>query len=88
MAIVIVLFWVSAGALIWTHAAYPIAARAVARVRRRTVRRSEDVLPTVAVIVAAHNEESVIARRVENLKALADQGMRMEHLPTEQYIRS
>ncbi len=32
--------------------------------------RSADIEPTVAVIVAAHNEESVIARRLENLLEL------------------
>src|SRR5947207_5713562 len=64
-----VVFWASLGALVWTHAAYPVAAAAAARVRPRRVRRAEE-LPRVAVIVAAHDEEAVIERRVENLLAL------------------
>src|SRR4030095_14831574 len=37
-----------------------------ARVRPRPVRK-EDVTPSVTVVVAAHDEEAVIARRVDNL---------------------
>jgi cellulose synthase/poly-beta-1,6-N-acetylglucosamine synthase-like glycosyltransferase len=70
VTIVKALFWASAGALVWTHAAYPLAARALARVRLRPVLADEEALPTVAVIVAAHNEEPVIERRVANLLEL------------------
>jgi len=64
-----ILFWASLGALIWTHAVYPLVAAALARVRTRPV-RAGDALPAVTVIVAAYNEEAVIERRVENLRAL------------------
>jgi cellulose synthase/poly-beta-1,6-N-acetylglucosamine synthase-like glycosyltransferase len=64
-----VLFWASLAALVWTHVGYPLAAAVVARARRRGV-RAEDVEPTVTLIVAAHDEESVIERRLENLLAL------------------
>ncbi len=70
MTIVEGLFWASAGALVWTHAAYPLAARALARVRLRPVLADEEALPTVAVIVTAHDEEQVIERRVVNLREL------------------
>ena len=63
------LFWVSLGALAWTHAGYPLAAALAAQVRRRPVRR-DGVLPRVTVIVAAHDEEAVIERRLENLLEL------------------
>lgn len=63
------LFWGSLGALAWTHAGYPLAATALARVRPRPVRKGAE-LPTVSVIVAAWNEETVIERRLENLLAL------------------
>ena len=63
------LFWLSAGALAWTHAGYPLAAAALARRRPRPVRK-DDVTPTVTVVVAAHDEERVIGRRIENLLAL------------------
>jgi cellulose synthase/poly-beta-1,6-N-acetylglucosamine synthase-like glycosyltransferase len=66
---VVALFWASLGALAWTHLGYPAAVACLARIRARPV-RSGDFEPTVAVIVAAHNEEAVIARRIENLLAL------------------
>ena len=64
------LFWGSLGALAWTHVGYPLAAGALARARTRPVRRDDDAEPTVSVIVAAHNEEAVIERRLDNLLAL------------------
>jgi cellulose synthase/poly-beta-1,6-N-acetylglucosamine synthase-like glycosyltransferase len=67
--VVVVLFWTSLGALAWTHVLYPLAAAALARVRTRPV-RTDEALPRVTLIVAAHNEESVIERRIENLRAL------------------
>jgi cellulose synthase/poly-beta-1,6-N-acetylglucosamine synthase-like glycosyltransferase len=62
-------FWASLGALVWTHAGYPAAVAFAVRVRRRAVRRG-DTLPSVSVIVAAHDEEGVIERRIANLLAL------------------
>jgi cellulose synthase/poly-beta-1,6-N-acetylglucosamine synthase-like glycosyltransferase len=64
------LFWASLGALVWTHVAYPLAAQALARVRTRAVRKDAAWEPTVTVVVAAYNEETVIARRLDNLLAL------------------
>jgi cellulose synthase/poly-beta-1,6-N-acetylglucosamine synthase-like glycosyltransferase len=61
-----VVFWVSSGALVWTHVAYPLFAALASKVRTRGVARDERYLPTVALIVAAYNEESVIERRVRN----------------------
>jgi cellulose synthase/poly-beta-1,6-N-acetylglucosamine synthase-like glycosyltransferase len=63
------LFWGSLGALAWTHVGYPAAVAALARARPRPVRKG-DRLPSVTVIVAAHDEETVIERRLENLVAL------------------
>jgi cellulose synthase/poly-beta-1,6-N-acetylglucosamine synthase-like glycosyltransferase len=64
-----ILFWGSLGALAWTHIGYPLAAAALGRLRARPVRKGE-IEPTVALIVAAHDEEVVIERRLENLLAL------------------
>lgn len=60
------LFWSSLGALAWTHAGYPLAAAAAARLRPRPVRKA-DLTPSVSVVVAAWNEERVIRQRLENL---------------------
>jgi cellulose synthase/poly-beta-1,6-N-acetylglucosamine synthase-like glycosyltransferase len=67
--VVRVLFWVSVSALVWTHAAYPAFVTVLARIAPRRA-RTTDIEPTVAVIVAAYNEEASIARRIENLLAL------------------
>jgi poly-beta-1,6-N-acetyl-D-glucosamine synthase len=64
-----VLFWASLAALVWTQVGYPLAAAILARLRGRPVRKGE-LTPRVSVIVAAHNEETVIERRLANLLAL------------------
>jgi glycosyltransferase involved in cell wall biosynthesis len=62
-------FWGCLGALAWTHAGYPLAMGALARLRPRPVRK-EDVTPSVTLVVSAHDEEAVIRRRVDNALAL------------------
>ena len=63
------LFWLSTGALAWTHVLYPLVAAALARMRTRRV-AAQPIEPAVTVIVAAYNEEAVIERRLENLLVL------------------
>jgi cellulose synthase/poly-beta-1,6-N-acetylglucosamine synthase-like glycosyltransferase len=58
-------FWGSLAALAWTHVGYPLAAGLLAGVRGRKVAKA-DTQPSVALIVAAHDEEAVIGERVEN----------------------
>ncbi len=65
-----IVFWVCGGALVWTHAAYPLAARGLAALRSRRVRTDDALLPSVALIIAAHDEEAVIEDRLANLRAL------------------
>jgi glycosyltransferase involved in cell wall biosynthesis len=64
-----VVFWGSLKALAWTHVGYPAAMGALARLRPRPVRKAA-ITPSVSLVVSAHNEESVIRRRIENLLAL------------------
>jgi len=63
------MFWGSLGALAWTHAGYPAAMGALARLRPRPVRKGE-ITPSVTLVVSAHDEEAVIGRRLENLLEL------------------
>ncbi len=72
-------FWGSLGALAWTHAGYPAATAVLARVRPRRPRKA-DVEPSVSLIVAAHNEETVIRQKLENLLALDYPRERLEIL--------
>ena len=60
-----VLFWGSLKALAWTHAGYPVAMGALARLRPRPVRKADET-PSVALVVSAHDEEAVIRRRIES----------------------
>lgn len=62
-------FWGSLGALGWAHVGYPLVVAALGRVRSRPVRK-RDIEPCVSFIVAAHNEEAVISRRLANLLQL------------------
>jgi hypothetical protein len=63
------LFWASLGGLAWTHVGYPIAAAGLRRLRARDIQK-EDITPSVALIVPAHDEADVIGARIENLLAL------------------
>ena len=69
MLAVEILFWLCLGLIAWTHALYPLASAALARVAARPP-RGADILPRVLLVVAAYNEAAVIERRVENLLAL------------------
>ena len=66
-----VVLWTSLGLIVYTHVGYPLLLAALARGRRRPAPpASEGNLPRVTLIVAAHDEEEVIERRVENALAL------------------
>jgi cellulose synthase/poly-beta-1,6-N-acetylglucosamine synthase-like glycosyltransferase len=68
-----VLFWGSIALLVYTHAGYPLVLWLLARVRRgrrSSVVSRQDELPRVSLIVAAYDEEDVIARKVENALGL------------------
>jgi cellulose synthase/poly-beta-1,6-N-acetylglucosamine synthase-like glycosyltransferase len=81
VVVVAVFFWASFAALAWTHVLYPLTARLLASVHSRPVRKG-DVVPTVAVIVAAYNEAPVIERRIANLRALDYPADRLELVVT------
>ena len=68
MIAVVVVFWLTLAGILWTHAGYPLFAAALAHLRPRPVAKA-DWTPGVTLIVPAHDEEDVIAGRVENLLA-------------------
>lgn len=59
-------FWLSAALVVYVYAGYPLVLSIGARLRGRPVKR-EECLPSVTVLIAAHNEEAHIHRRLENL---------------------
>jgi glycosyltransferase involved in cell wall biosynthesis len=73
-------FWVSAGLIVYTHVGYPLLLRlAVSLWGRRDARSGvEPFLPSVSLIVAAHDEQDVIERKLENATALDYPADRLE----------
>jgi len=66
-----IIFWVSAGLLVYAQVGYGALLAILARLRRRVAPVLEpDQPPAVSVIVPAYAEETVIAARVANLRAL------------------
>src|SRR2546429_384298 len=70
-----VVFWASLGALVWTHAAYPVAAAAAARVRAPRGGRAPGLPPRAGVVAAPHPEAARVrprrVRRAEELPRVA-----------------
>jgi cellulose synthase/poly-beta-1,6-N-acetylglucosamine synthase-like glycosyltransferase len=67
-----IVFWVSAGLLVYTQLGYGLLLAVLARIvhRHHTGSATTAPLPSVSVIVAAYAEQEVIAARIENLRAL------------------
>jgi len=80
MIAVAILFWLSAAAILYTHLGYPLLLRALVALRRRPTLRpgSWDELPHVSLIVAAFDEEQVIAAKLANALALEYPRERLE----------
>jgi cellulose synthase/poly-beta-1,6-N-acetylglucosamine synthase-like glycosyltransferase len=70
MTIAAVLFWGSVALIAYTHLGYPLLLAAFTRRRKTPAYEELDPLPTVSLIVAAHDEEDVIEARVANALAL------------------
>ena len=68
-----VAFWFSAMLVVYTYAVYPMVLWALTTWRRgprAPQTGNDDTLPTVSVLIVAHNEERIIRARIENLLAL------------------
>ena len=69
--IVNVMFWISAVAAVYSYALYPAILLALPKRRSASIGDLKSIdLPSVSLIVAAHNEESVIASKLKNCLAL------------------
>ncbi|HYM54340.1 MAG TPA: glycosyltransferase, partial [Solirubrobacteraceae bacterium] len=67
-----ILFWLCVGLIVWTQAGYAAALAVLARLLSPTgaAPPAGTPLPMLSLIVAAHDEESVVAAKVENALAL------------------
>jgi cellulose synthase/poly-beta-1,6-N-acetylglucosamine synthase-like glycosyltransferase len=67
-----IVFWISAALILYTHIGYPLVLRGLVAVRRHPTLRpgTWDEPPLVSLIVAAYDEQDVIATKVANALAL------------------
>ena len=66
------LFWAGALLVVYTYAIYPVVISILAHLfgqERQVAAQQDQDLPTVSLLIAAHNEESVIGERLENALA-------------------
>jgi cellulose synthase/poly-beta-1,6-N-acetylglucosamine synthase-like glycosyltransferase len=64
-----VVFWLSAAAVLYTYAGYPLLLAMISHLRPRMVRRGE-LSPSVSIVITAYNEERDLAAKLENTLAL------------------
>ena len=71
MLVLEIVFWLCAGLLVYTHLGYPLVLALLARARpHNPTPKAMGAPPRVSLIVAAHDEEEVIAAKVANARAL------------------
>jgi cellulose synthase/poly-beta-1,6-N-acetylglucosamine synthase-like glycosyltransferase len=71
MTLLEIVFWVAVALLVYTLLGYPLLLRALVALRgSRPATVAEAELPSVSLIVAAHDEEAVIERKVSDALAL------------------
>ena len=64
-----ILFWLSMLFILYVYLGYPLILAGLARLRRKPV-EYPIYLPKVTILIAAHNEQAVIASKLENTLAL------------------
>jgi len=69
MMIVQILFWVSAGVVVYVYAGYPLLLELLTRLRGRSIALGSPT-PAVSLIVSAYNEAGVIGAKLENALAM------------------
>ena len=65
MPIISFVFWMSLGIPLYVYAGFPLLVIAVGKLFDRKVKK-KPITPTISLIIAAYNEEKVIAERLEN----------------------
>lgn len=72
------LFWLSAAAVIYPYALYPIVLWGLGKLARRTAETAAAAVPRVSMIVPVHNERAGIGRKIENTRGLRYPKERLE----------
>lgn len=68
------LFWVSLALLVYVYVGYPLVLATLGRLRARARPAPEGPLPSLCLIISAHDEEAVIREKIENSLRLAYDG--------------
>jgi cellulose synthase/poly-beta-1,6-N-acetylglucosamine synthase-like glycosyltransferase len=66
----LVLFWLSAGVLLYGYAGYPLLLRLIVLLRGVRPVRKGSGMPRVTLVISAYNEAAVIRRKLENVLRL------------------
>ncbi|MBK9098361.1 MAG: glycosyltransferase family 2 protein [bacterium] len=64
------IFWFAVLLLLYAYLFYPFSLRIFNLFKSRTSASDQDNLPSISILIAAYNEEKVIAERIENIKNL------------------
>lgn len=64
------LFWVAVSVVLYVYFGYPLLLLILAKLRPALQVKNSEITPTVSLIIAAYNEEKVIAQKIENCLAL------------------
>src|SRR3954447_20115584 len=65
-----VVFWAAVALILYTHAGYPMLLWVLSRLTRRSPQPTARSPQSVSLIIAAYDEEAVIARKVRNALAV------------------
>ncbi|MGH7223502.1 MAG: glycosyltransferase family 2 protein [Gemmataceae bacterium] len=74
MLLIAIGFWLCAGCVVYTYAAYPLFLWLLARWRGRPVCAEGPPPRSVSIIIAAHDEEQSVVRRLQELTGMLDAG--------------
>ncbi|MFC1632014.1 glycosyltransferase family 2 protein [Candidatus Omnitrophota bacterium] len=59
------LFWIAFLVILYTYIGYPLLLMFFVRLKQRETLRDDGFVPSLSLIIAAHNEEKVIGRKIE-----------------------
>ena len=65
--LITILFWISVFNIFWTNVGYPISILLLGKIIKRKNKKLDDYEPIVTLMIVAHNEEKVIAEKMENV---------------------
>lgn len=63
-----IIFWLSILILLYVYFGYPLAIIIIARFKAKPIKKG-DIIPTVSIIIAAHNEEKHMRKKLKNTLA-------------------